>query len=75
MSFDPKSVEELKNYFENNEFIYIVYSEYGCKIGISKNPIQRLEQIRLGLPSQKAIIIGLYEGKNTFILKKNCTKI
>lgn len=54
---------ELKSFLENGEFIYVVYCQYGCKIGFTKFPLERLEQIRLGLPSQKCIFIGLYIGE------------
>lgn len=54
---------ELKAFLENGEFIYVIYSQYGCKIGYTKSPLERLEQIRLGLPSQKCIFIGLYIGE------------
>lgn len=70
MITEISTYDELKKYFENNEFIYIIYSEYGCKIGISNNPIQRLEQIRRGLPSQEAIFIGLYKGTNSLMFEK-----
>lgn len=65
MSLKINTQIELKKYFEENEFVYVIYSEYGCKIGISRNPTQRLEQIRQGLPSQKAMFLGLYQGERS----------
>ena len=53
---------ELRSFLENGEFIYVIYTQYGCKIGYTKSPLERLEQIRLGLPSQKCLFIGLYIG-------------
>ena len=55
--------QELKAFLENGEFIYVIYCQYGCKIGYTKSPLERIEQIRLGLPSQKCIFIGLYIGE------------
>lgn len=54
---------ELKAFLENGEFIYVIYCQYGCKIGYTRSPLERIEQIRLGLPSQKCIFIGLYIGE------------
>ena len=64
METNLSSSEDINEYFKTNEFLYIIYSEYGCKIGISRDPSQRFEQIEQGLPSQKAILIGLYRGQN-----------
>jgi hypothetical protein len=54
---------DLKSFLENGEFLYVIYCQYGCKIGYTKSPLERLEQIRLGLPSHKCIFIGLYIGE------------
>lgn len=64
MKVESSTKVQLDGYFESNEFIYIIYTEYGSKIGISANPRQRLEQIKQGLPSQYALFIGLYKGEN-----------
>lgn len=62
MAVTFETSRELKAFIENGEFIYVIYSQYGCKIGYTKSPLERLEQIRLGLPSQKCVFIGLYIG-------------
>lgn len=74
MFHEFSSHDDLIEYFENNEFLYIIYSEYGCKIGRSNNPNQRLEQIRLNLPSQKACFVGLYRGRDCAIFEKKLHK-
>ncbi len=64
------TISKIKNKIESSEFLYIVYSEYGCKIGISKSPLDRLETIRLGIPSQTCFYIGLYIGEQSAIFEK-----
>ena len=60
MDLSITTYNELKNHFDGGSYIYIIYSEYGSKIGFSKSPLERIEQIRLGLPTQKCFFIGLY---------------
>lgn len=69
-----ETVEKVKNFFENSEFLYILYSEYGIKIGISNNPLNRIEQIKQGLPSKNVILIGLYSGEHTADYEKKLHK-
>ncbi|HAZ00570.1 MAG: hypothetical protein A2W90_04790 [Bacteroidetes bacterium GWF2_42_66] len=60
----------LKEYIEKSNFIYVIYSEYGCKIGYTKTPLERIEQIKLGLPSQKCFFIGLYANERALTFEK-----
>lgn len=65
-----ENYKSLKNHLDKSNYIYIIYSEYGCKIGITKSPLDRIEQIKLGLPSQKCFYIGLFIGKTASIHEK-----
>lgn len=75
MEFELSSTDSINQYFRSNEFIYIIHSEYGCKIGISQNPLQRLDQIKQGLPSHNAMIIGLYRGNDCSRFEKRLHKL
>ena len=64
------SIAKIKNKIESSEFIYVIYSEYGFKIGITKSPLDRIEGIKQGLPSQDCFFIGLYMGKESAKFEK-----
>jgi hypothetical protein len=70
MDLNITTYNELKNHFDSGNFIYIIYSEYGSKIGFSKSPLERIEQIRQGLPTQKCFFIGLYMHENSASFEK-----
>ena len=74
MNWNVETYKELKDRIENNNFVYVIYSEYGCKIGFTKSPTERLENIRLGLPSQKCFFIGLYIGDRALEFEKRLHK-
>ena len=48
MKIEDLTIESLKNNIENGEFINVIYSEYGCKIGFTKSPLTNLEKIKKG---------------------------
>jgi len=75
MEFAFENYTSLKNYIEKSDYIYIIYSEYGCKIGFTKKPLERIEQIRLGLPSQKCFFIGLHVGKTAVVYERKLHKL
>jgi len=75
MNFDFETYDSLKNYLENVSYLYIIYSEYGCKIGYSKSPLERIEQIKHGLPSQKCFFVGLYLNEKALTHEKRLHKI
>jgi len=75
MDLDFETYNSLKSYIEQSNFIYIIYSDNGCKIGYSKSPLKRIEQIKLGLPSQQCFFIGLYMSDKAFIYEKRLHKI
>ena len=70
MTHHTNTIEGIKKKVESNEFLYIIYSEYGFKIGISRSPLERLEAVRQGLPSQKCFFIGLYSGEDSLTFEK-----
>lgn len=74
MNSNFTTYSSLKEYIEKSNFIYIIYSEYGCKIGYTKAPLDRIEQIRLGLPSQKCFFIGLYANEKALTFEKRLHK-
>jgi len=73
LSFETYNL--LKIHIENSSFIYIIYSEYGCKIGYTRSPLERIEQIKQGLPSQNCFFIGLYLNEKSNIYEKKLHKI
>lgn len=74
MDLNFTSHSSLKKYLDKNNFLYIIYSEYGCKIGFSKSPLDRIEQIKLGLPSHKCFFIGLYLNEKALTFEKKIHK-
>lgn len=75
MDFDFKNYTSLREHLDKSYYIYIVYSEYGCKIGFTKSPLERIEQIKFGLPSQKCFYIGLYIRKTSSTHEKKLHKL
>ena len=67
--------ESLKNFLDNSSFLYIIYSEYGCKIGYTKSPLERIEQIKHGLPSQECFFVGLYVNDKAYVYERRLHKI
>lgn len=45
------------------DHLYFFESEFGIKIGISKNPNNRLQQVKLRIPSAKILKVVEYAGK------------
>lgn len=70
MNDQLNTIAKIKNKIESSEFLYIIYLEYGFKIGISRSPLERLEAVRQGLPSQKCFFVGLYSGENSSVFEK-----
>jgi len=67
--------DSLKNFIDNSSFLYIIYSEYGCKIGYTKSPLERIEQIKHGLPSQECFFVGLYINDKAYAYERKLHKI
>ena len=74
MDLNFTSHSSLKKYLDKSNYLYIIYSEYGCKIGFSKSPLERIEQIKLGLPSHKCFFIGLYLNEKALTFEKKLHK-
>lgn len=74
MNLNFTTHNSLKEFIEKSNYLYIIYSEYGCKIGFSKSPLERIEQIKLGLPSQKCFFIGLYLNEKALTFEKRLHK-
>lgn len=75
MNLDFETYDSLKSFIESDSYIYIIYSEYGCKIGYTKSPLERIEQIKQGLPSQKCFFVGLYQNEKALIYEKRLHRI
>lgn len=74
MDLNFTTYNSLKEFIEKGNYLYIIYSEYGCKIGFSRSPLERLEQIKLGLPSHKCSFIGLYLNEKALAFEKRLHK-
>ncbi len=70
MGLNFTTYNSLKDFIEKGNYLYIIYSEYGSKIGFSKSPLKRIEQIKLGLPSHKCFFIGLYLNEKALTFEK-----